>query len=406
MILIFLLFSLFGFSNSTIDANTAEGLDQSLQRMLQPLNQDQRLKLMRAVFLVAYDGADHYKEVRERRAKSENGAWSYVSSGRMDGNVHRSDGYGTVLGWTRQESLLRFVSSYGRYVNGKSGNQLLREAAVIGVRLDGVERKHKAQTAERNRQDALRKLSEAEQIAQKQRPEWNEDFIRKQERVSFSPDIVAVSYLDAAIAQGHRYWDYLDRVAGGDSSAKEPDVRLYDRLRYYSGKGNLYSVGGRRTGIYEVPANSSLTKFLPPEVIGLGTARIPVVSESERVAKSLSLVQIQEFKNFKVFERQPWDKATLVKSQFLLSFKNPRNKPMKVIKYGVAVSLKSDPSRKEIYTHRGLFLHRDQPAKNLQGKFSLRFSGPPPSKSFEDYDITPFVISIRYYGSDEEEFFR
>lgn len=128
---------LMGFTNLKVNSRNAESLDASLQLMLKPLSQEQRIELMESLFLYVYaeknnfDGAIHGYE-----NSASQSAVAYVADRRMNSRIKKVNGWGDVSGMTRQESFVYFITEYGVYVNGKSGTEILALAEKSRTRLN------------------------------------------------------------------------------------------------------------------------------------------------------------------------------------------------------------------------------------------------------------------------------
>jgi len=130
------------FSNTKINARNFESLHASLQSILKPLSQAERIEFMEAFFDYAqYSECKQSGTIRGYKVKppktcvshigwSKQRAIKYISDGRMDNkNQYATHGIfgGANHGHSAKQSYVIFINNHGARVDGKSANFILNK---------------------------------------------------------------------------------------------------------------------------------------------------------------------------------------------------------------------------------------------------------------------------------------
>ncbi len=422
LILLPLVILLMAFTNSKVSSRNGESLDASLQAMLKPLSQKERVELMEAFFMVAYGNHPDTKlENLERAVKAP--AKVYITSRRMDTDYKLvRSGYlfgNGVHGKNASESFFSFIEDYGDYVDGKSGHIILREGRAMRTKAVG--------TAEKTQSDKYAKsIAEVEANLAKWRP-LAQAHRRNLKRFLIEYGTIGnmggktggtpMTKCDVAIAQGSIHLARLKKLAAkqtpgtkdklniyvsGDQNCAAPDPQLMKMggmamafMSYYAPAGSPYpaavaSVGGADT------------------VIDMGAVK---KASSKRFAKALGYIRIAEITKFKVTVYTS-ALSPVVKLDARVKIHNTANKPIKRVLYKIIMTPKNKPDV-------AISINGRAPAWNERGPFEgalitskgAAFNGTFPyrdnvSENESDYIFTPYVKSIKYVDGTSEVFVR
>ncbi|MEE9346558.1 MAG: hypothetical protein V3U82_00080 [Robiginitomaculum sp.] len=410
-----LIIMLMGFSDAKVSSRNAENLDASLQVLLKPLSQKERVELMESFFLVAYGNhPDVEMETLERAVKGP--AKVYITSRRMDTDyklVYSGYLFGNgVHGNNTAESFFAFIEDFGDYVDGKSGHEILREGRAL--------REKSGKKATQVFDDETAKLiAEVEANLEKWNrtaPQFRAAMKSYLMKLGTRPGAkgIPMTQCDVSIAQGILH---LDRLRTRGDTNRAPAVSKtndYVRGDRHCAARNLDMVkmmpaAAAMFTVY-VPENSPLPAALSGSVSGAdASVDMAAVSnaQTDRAAKALGYIRIVEYKKFKITTHRS---SAIVKMGARVKIHNLSGKPVKRVHYGIAIAPKSDPTAVITLTGKAPSWNEDGPltgvlfsstntllAKTIPAREGM-------SSNKDDYIFTPYVTLIQYVDGTMESF--